>query len=145
VPTPLAAAGVDESLVGRIRRDPGVPDGRGLALFVSGDNLRKGAALNTIQIARAAGRRIVTRGVSPADSRRIARCSLMAVSAACLLAHQGLSPAHADPPAPTPEPVLQPLAPGEVIRIGPDRGTGTPTRDYGNRGHRFVRVHGVPH
>ncbi|RFD26823.1 aspartate-semialdehyde dehydrogenase [Mycobacterium uberis] len=51
VPTPLAAAGVDESLVGRIRRDPGIPDGRGLALFVSGDNLRKGAALNTIQIA----------------------------------------------------------------------------------------------
>ncbi|AKK29787.1 aspartate-semialdehyde dehydrogenase [Mycobacterium sp. EPa45] len=51
VPTPLAAAGVDETLVGRIRRDPGVPDGRGLALFLSGDNLRKGAALNTIQIA----------------------------------------------------------------------------------------------
>lgn len=51
VPTPLAAAGVDESLVGRIRRDPGVPDGRGVALFISGDNLRKGAALNTIQIA----------------------------------------------------------------------------------------------
>jgi aspartate-semialdehyde dehydrogenase len=51
VPTPLAAAGVDESLVGRIRQDPGVPDGHGLALFVSGDNLRKGAALNTIQIA----------------------------------------------------------------------------------------------
>ncbi|MFE0748942.1 aspartate-semialdehyde dehydrogenase [Gordonia sp. NPDC058843] len=51
VPTPLAAAGGDASLVGRIRQDPGVPDGRGLALFVSGDNLRKGAALNTIQIA----------------------------------------------------------------------------------------------
>ena len=51
VPTPLAAAGIDDSLVGRIRQDPGVPDGRGLALFVSGDNLRKGAALNTIQIA----------------------------------------------------------------------------------------------
>jgi aspartate-semialdehyde dehydrogenase len=51
LPTPLAAAGIDESLVGRIRQDPGVPDGRGLALFVSGDNLRKGAALNTIQIA----------------------------------------------------------------------------------------------
>jgi aspartate-semialdehyde dehydrogenase len=51
VPTPLAAAGIDPSLVGRIRQDPGVPDGRGLALFVSGDNLRKGAALNTIQIA----------------------------------------------------------------------------------------------
>ena len=51
VPTPLAAAGVDESLVGRLRYDPGVPGGRGLAMFVSGDNLRKGAALNTIQIA----------------------------------------------------------------------------------------------
>ena len=51
VPTPLAAAGADNSLVGRIRQDPGVPDGRGLALFISGDNLRKGAALNTIQIA----------------------------------------------------------------------------------------------
>ncbi|MDS1114761.1 aspartate-semialdehyde dehydrogenase [Gordonia westfalica] len=51
VPTPLAAAGKDVSLVGRIRQDPGAPEGRGLALFVSGDNLRKGAALNTIQIA----------------------------------------------------------------------------------------------
>ena len=51
VPTPLAAAGADDSLVGRIRQDPGVPGGRGLALFISGDNLRKGAALNTIQIA----------------------------------------------------------------------------------------------
>ncbi|MFD5176012.1 aspartate-semialdehyde dehydrogenase [Nocardia sp. NPDC058379] len=51
VPTPLAAAGQDDSLVGRLRQDPGVPNGRGLALFISGDNLRKGAALNTIQIA----------------------------------------------------------------------------------------------
>ncbi|TDZ80381.1 Aspartate-semialdehyde dehydrogenase [Mycobacteroides salmoniphilum] len=51
VPTPLAAAGADDSLVGRIRQDPGVPGNRGLALFISGDNLRKGAALNTIQIA----------------------------------------------------------------------------------------------
>jgi aspartate-semialdehyde dehydrogenase len=51
VPTPLEAAGKDPSYVGRIRTDPGVPDGRGLALFVSNDNLRKGAALNTIQIA----------------------------------------------------------------------------------------------
>jgi aspartate-semialdehyde dehydrogenase len=51
VPTPLQAAGADPSLVGRIRQDPGVPDGRGLALFISNDNLRKGAALNTIQIA----------------------------------------------------------------------------------------------
>jgi aspartate-semialdehyde dehydrogenase len=51
VPTPLKAAGIDPSLVGRIRQDEGVPDGRGLTLFVSSDNLRKGAALNTIQIA----------------------------------------------------------------------------------------------
>ncbi|CAJ1494999.1 aspartate-semialdehyde dehydrogenase [[Mycobacterium] burgundiense] len=51
VPTPLAAAGIDDALVGRVRQDPGVPDGRGLALFISSDNLRKGAALNTIQIA----------------------------------------------------------------------------------------------
>ena len=51
VPTPLKAAGTDPSLVGRIRQDPGVPGDRGLALFVSGDNLRKGAALNTVQIA----------------------------------------------------------------------------------------------
>jgi aspartate-semialdehyde dehydrogenase len=51
VPTPLQAAGTDPSLVGRIRQDQSVEDGRGLALFVSGDNLRKGAALNTIQIA----------------------------------------------------------------------------------------------
>lgn len=51
VPTPLDAAGKDVSLVGRIRQDEGAPEGRGLALFVSGDNLRKGAALNTIQIA----------------------------------------------------------------------------------------------
>ncbi len=51
VPTPLDAAGRDPSLVGRLRQDPGVPDDRGLALFVSNDNLRKGAALNTVQIA----------------------------------------------------------------------------------------------
>ena len=51
VPTPLVAAGTDPSLVGRLRVDPGVPDGRGLALFVSNDNLRKGAALNAVQIA----------------------------------------------------------------------------------------------
>jgi aspartate-semialdehyde dehydrogenase len=51
IPTPLQAAGKDPSFVGRIRRDEGVPDGRGLALFVSNDNLRKGAALNAIQIA----------------------------------------------------------------------------------------------
>ena len=41
------------------------------------------------------------------------------------------SPVHADPPAPIPEPILPPLAPGQVLRIGPTAGTGTPTRDYG--------------
>jgi aspartate-semialdehyde dehydrogenase len=51
VPTPLQAAGQDPSYVGRLRQDEGVDDLRGLALFVSGDNLRKGAALNTVQIA----------------------------------------------------------------------------------------------
>jgi aspartate-semialdehyde dehydrogenase len=51
VPTPLEAAGTDPSYVGRIRQDEGVPDDRGLALFISNDNLRKGAALNAVQIA----------------------------------------------------------------------------------------------
>ncbi len=51
IPTPLQAAGKDPSYVGRIRQDPGVDGDRGLALFVSNDNLRKGAALNTVQIA----------------------------------------------------------------------------------------------
>jgi aspartate-semialdehyde dehydrogenase len=49
IPTPLGAAGRDASYVGRIRRDPTVPNG--LALFISNDNLRKGAALNAVQIA----------------------------------------------------------------------------------------------
>ncbi|MGH6955816.1 MAG: Asd/ArgC dimerization domain-containing protein [Caulobacteraceae bacterium] len=44
-----AAAGQDAVLVGRLRPDPTVA--HGLALFVSGDNLRKGAALNAVQIA----------------------------------------------------------------------------------------------
>jgi aspartate-semialdehyde dehydrogenase len=48
-PSPGKAAGEDEVLVGRIRRDPTVD--RGLALFLASDNLRKGAALNAIQIA----------------------------------------------------------------------------------------------
>ena len=51
IPNPLQAAGRDPSYVGRLRRDPGVDGDRGLALFVSNDNLRKGAALNTVQIA----------------------------------------------------------------------------------------------
>ncbi len=45
------AAGRDTSFVGRIRQDQSFEDGRGLVLFISNDNLRKGAALNTIQIA----------------------------------------------------------------------------------------------
>ena len=51
VPTPLEAAGKDVSRVGRIRQDQSIDDNKGLVLVVSGDNLRKGAALNTIQIA----------------------------------------------------------------------------------------------
>ncbi|MDP9118295.1 MAG: aspartate-semialdehyde dehydrogenase [Actinomycetota bacterium] len=51
VPTPLQAAGRDPSYVGRVRQDPGVTGGRGIVLFVSNDNLRKGAALNAVQIA----------------------------------------------------------------------------------------------
>ncbi len=51
VPTPLASAGTDPVIVGRIREDPTAA--HGLALFVSGDNLRKGAGLNAVQIAEA--------------------------------------------------------------------------------------------
>ena len=51
IPTPLQAAGQDPSYVGRIRQDETVDEGRGLALFLSNDNLRKGAALNAVQIA----------------------------------------------------------------------------------------------
>ena len=58
VPTPLEAAGQDPSFVGRIRQDPGVDHERGLALFVSNDNLRKGAALNTVQIAELVAARL---------------------------------------------------------------------------------------
>lgn len=51
VPNPLEATGKDPVFVGRVRVDPTVP--HGLALFVVGDNLRKGAALNAVQIAEA--------------------------------------------------------------------------------------------
>ncbi|MFX4288044.1 aspartate-semialdehyde dehydrogenase [Janibacter sp. G349] len=53
VPNPLEATGKDEVFVGRIRVDQSVADGKGLTLFVVGDNLRKGAALNAVQIAEA--------------------------------------------------------------------------------------------
>jgi aspartate-semialdehyde dehydrogenase len=59
VPTPLEAAGTDPSYVGRIRQDEGVPDNRGLALFISNDNLRKGAALNAVQIAELVAAKLV--------------------------------------------------------------------------------------
>jgi aspartate-semialdehyde dehydrogenase len=49
IPTPLMAAGGDVSYVGRLRRAQGAP--HALAFFVAGDNLRKGAALNVVQIA----------------------------------------------------------------------------------------------
>jgi aspartate-semialdehyde dehydrogenase len=51
VPTPLDAAGRDPSYVGRIRVDRSAPEGKGLVMFISNDNLRKGAALNAVQIA----------------------------------------------------------------------------------------------
>src|SRR5699024_1477070 len=51
VPTPLKAAGANASLVATIRAHQSAPAGKGLVLFVANDNLRKGAALNTVQIA----------------------------------------------------------------------------------------------
>ncbi|MFC6396408.1 aspartate-semialdehyde dehydrogenase [Luteococcus sanguinis] len=57
VPTPLDAAGADPSFVGRIRVDQSAPQGKGLVLFVSNDNLRKGAALNAVQVAELLVRR----------------------------------------------------------------------------------------
>jgi aspartate-semialdehyde dehydrogenase len=51
LPNPIESAGRDGTYVGRVRVDPGVPDDRGLVFFVSSDNLRKGAALNAVQIA----------------------------------------------------------------------------------------------
>ena len=58
VPTPLEAAGRDEVLVGRIRHDQAVEGNRGLVLVVSGDNLRKGAALNAVQVAEVVASRL---------------------------------------------------------------------------------------
>ena len=58
VPTPLQAAGKDPSFVGRIRADQSAPEGKGLVLFSSNDNLRKGAALNAVQIAELVAARL---------------------------------------------------------------------------------------
>ncbi|MFY2862056.1 DUF4185 domain-containing protein [Mycobacterium sp. THU-M104] len=61
------------------------------------------------------------------SSAQVAR-SLLVLS---LLVPQCFWAVHADPPAPVPQPILWPLAPGQVVRIGPTAGTGTPTGDYG--------------
>ena len=58
LPMPLEAAGRDGTFVGRIRQDQSVPDGRGLVLFAVADNLRKGAALNTVQITELLARKL---------------------------------------------------------------------------------------
>ncbi len=58
VPTPLYAAGKDPSFVGRIRADQSAPEGKGLVLFIANDNLRKGAALNAVQIAEIVAERL---------------------------------------------------------------------------------------
>jgi aspartate-semialdehyde dehydrogenase len=60
VPTPLDAAGRDPSFVGRIRVDQSAPRGKGLVMFISNDNLRKGAALNAVQIAEVVSRQLVS-------------------------------------------------------------------------------------
>ena len=60
VPTPLEAAGNDPSYVGRIREDQSAPAGRGLSMFISNDNLRKGAALNAVQIAEVVAARLTS-------------------------------------------------------------------------------------
>jgi aspartate-semialdehyde dehydrogenase len=62
VPTPLDAAGQDPSLVGRIRVDQAAPRGKGLIMFISNDNLRKGAALNAVQIAELVTSELVAGG-----------------------------------------------------------------------------------
>jgi aspartate-semialdehyde dehydrogenase len=65
-PLATSAAGKDEIFVGRVRQDPSIPGGRGLALWVVSDNLRKGAATNAVQLAEA----LVERGWVRARSRR---------------------------------------------------------------------------
>lgn len=67
VPTPLDAAGRDPSYVGRIRVDRSAPEGKGLVMFISNDNLRKGAALNAVQIAELLAGSGVSAGRPPAS------------------------------------------------------------------------------
>ncbi len=63
IPTPFKGAGQDPTYVGRIRADQSVPGGRGLVMFIVGDNLRKGAALNAVQIVEA----LISRGTLTAQ------------------------------------------------------------------------------
>ena len=65
VPTPLPAAGVDESLVGRIRQDPGVPDGRGPGAVRQKRQPAQGRGAEHRPDRRAAARRTLTRGSTP--------------------------------------------------------------------------------
>jgi aspartate-semialdehyde dehydrogenase len=65
-PLATTAAGRDEVFVGRVRQDPSVPDGRGIAFWVVSDNLRKGAATNAVELAEA----LVERGWVEAAGRR---------------------------------------------------------------------------
>lgn len=51
LPNPREATGQDGTFVGRVRQDQSVPDGRGLVMFIAADNLRKGAALNAVELA----------------------------------------------------------------------------------------------
>ena len=69
IPTPLEAAGTDPSYVGRIRQDEGVPNNRGLAFFISNDNLRKGAALNAVQIAELVAADLLAANLAPLPAR----------------------------------------------------------------------------
>lgn len=61
VPTPRDAAGVNPTLVGRIRSDQSVPGGKGLVFFIANDNLRKGAALNAVQLAELVAERLLAK------------------------------------------------------------------------------------
>lgn len=90
IPTPLQAAGQDASFVGRIRVDETVE--HGLALFVSNDNLRKGAALNAVQIAELVAAELVE---ADAGGRVRVRCRC----------------AEPSPPRPFPKPGADPRAP----------------------------------
>lgn len=62
VPSPLDAAGRDPSYVGRIRADQSAPPGKGLVMFIANDNLRKGAALNAVQIAELVAAQLTSAG-----------------------------------------------------------------------------------